>query len=471
MKDGKEIRIFNTMGREMQVFQPIKKGLVKMYCCGPTVYAYAHIGNYRTYLFEDMLRRMFEYNGYKVEHVMNITDVGHLTSDEDFGEDKVEISARKSGKTAWDLVKVYEKAFLDDLKKLNIKTPNFLPRATDHIHEQIEMVKKLEENGFTYKTSDGLYFDVSKLGDYGKLSGQKIEEKQEGARVEVNKEKRNPSDFALWKFTPDGQKRQMEWDSPWGKGFPGWHIECSAMSTRYLGNKFDIHCGGVDHIAVHHENEIAQTEAANGHSGVKYWMHGEFMMVDGKRMGKSEGNAYLISDFEKKGIDPTAYRYLNLGTHYRVQLNFTWESLLAAETALKRLRNKVSTLMKAVDVINVDQINQEMKDKFWEAINNDLNLSEALSYVWELIKSDLSDESKIATIRDFDEVLGLDLLQAPTGSIDSEDIPAELKDLLKKRAEARRNKDFALSDSLRDAIQDIGYMVKDTSEGQILEKK
>lgn len=465
----KKIKLFNSLGRKLEEFVPIKEGEVGLYCCGPTVYAYAHLGNLRTYLFEDILRRTLEYNGLKVHHVMNITDVGHLTGDNlgdaDTGEDKMEKAARREGKDAWQIAKHYTEAFLADLQILNIEMPEVMPKATDHIDEQLAMVKDLEEKGYAYQTSDGIYFDVSKWKDYGKLSGQKLEEKKAGARVELNEDKRNAFDFALWKFSPDGETRQMEWDNPWnGKGFPGWHIECSAMSTKYLGRHFDIHCGGVDHIPVHHENEIAQSEAAHEEKYVNYWLHGEFMMVDGRRMGKSEGNAFLIKDLVAKGFDPLAFRYMNLSTHYRMQLNFTWEGLEGAQTALNRLRNQVLGLLENSSLGKVDD---EFKEKFIQAINNDLNTAEAISIVWEVLKSKLEATDKVATILDFDKVLGLNLDKKPDRQIE---IPAEIEDLLKLREKARLAKDFAESDRLRDEIKKAGFVVKDTAKGQELER-
>lgn len=403
------MKIFNSLGRKLEEFVAIDAKKVGMYCCGPTVYNYAHLGNLRTYLFEDLLRRTLEYNGYTVNHVMNITDVGHLTGDNlgdaNTGEDRMEKASKREGKTAWELAEMYAAVFFDDFKHLNIEMPKIIPKATDHIKEQIEMVEALMRGGYAYEMSDGIYFDVSKWSEYGKLSGQRLEDKRAGARVNIKDEKRNPEDFALWKYTQAGESRQMEWDGPGQrKGFPGWHIECSAMSMKYLGKHFDIHCGGVDHIAVHHENEIAQSESANKQKYVNYWMHGEFMMVDGRRMGKSEGNAYLVSDLVSKGIEPLAFRYLNLGTHYRVQLNFTWEALKAAAISLSRLRNKVKRLGSKIGTVD-----QQFKLKFLEAINNDLNTARALSFAWEVLKSDLNPETKLATIKDFDLVLGLKL--------------------------------------------------------------
>lgn len=470
--DMNRITLFNSLGRKLEEFKPISPDLVKMYCCGPTVYAFATLGNMRTYLFEDTLRRVLEYNGYKVEHVMNITDVGHLTGDNlgdaDSGEDRMEKAAQKEGRTAGEIAEYYTKAFNQDIQTLNIKTPTIEPKATDNIKEQIELIRELEEKGFTYQTSDGIYFDVSKWPGYGKLSGQKLEDKKAGARVDVNEDKRHAFDFALWKFSPKGEKRQMEWDSPWGrKGFPGWHIECSAMSMKYLGDHFDIHCGGIDHIPVHHENEIAQSEAASGKKFVNYWMHGEFMMVDGRRMGKSEGNAYLVNDLIEKGIDPLAFRYLNLGTHYRIQLNFTWEAVKAAETALSRMRRQVEELKSNQEGKRVGEIDQEYRAKFLMAINNDLNTAEALSLVWQIMKSELKPEDKLVTILDFDRVLGLKLADSTKIELN---LDPEIEKLLEQREVARQTKNFGESDRIREQIRLLGFIVKDTEKGQEIER-
>lgn len=460
------IVLFNSLGRKLQNFHSIKPGQVNMYCCGPTVYNFAHLGNLRTYLFEDVLRRTLEMNGYKVNHVMNITDVGHLTGDNlgdaNTGEDKMEKASKREGKTAWQIAEMYTKAFFGDFKLLNIKMPTVTPKATDHIAEQIEMVEKLMTDGYAYKTADGIYFDVSKWAEYGKLSGQKLEDKKAGARIDVNDEKKNPQDFALWKFTPEDEVRQMEWDGPGDrKGFPGWHIECSAMSMKYLGKHFDIHCGGVDHIPIHHENEIAQSEAANHEPYVNVWMHGEFMMVDGRRMGKSEGNAFLVKDLIAKGYDPLAFRYLNLGTHYRIQLNFTWEAIDAAQTALGRLKMQVAKLR------GEGSSDEEYLNRFKACLNNDLNSAEALSVVWEVLKSNVSDEDKLATVKDMDKVLGLNLTTPLNVKLDVSD---EVKKMLDLRAKARTEKNFAESDRLRDQIAALGYGVKDGMNGQELTK-
>ncbi len=456
------LTLWNTTSRSLEEFKPIKKGEVGLYTCGPTVYNPATIANFRTYIFEDVLKRTLELFGNKVHHVMNITDVGHLVGDGDMGEDKVEREAAKTGKSAWDIAKMYEQRFEADAVRLNIQLPQGKdrPHATDYIQEQIDLVKTLEEKGYTYKTSDGIYFDTSKFPAYGNFSGQKMEEKEAGARVEVNDEKKHPADFALWKFslsTSSGSKRQMEWESPWGTGFPGWHVECSAMSRSLLGQPFDIHCGGVDHIPVHHENEIAQSEAAYPDETpmAHYWLHGEFLLVNGGRMGKSEGNAYTVDDLITKGFDPIAYRYYCLGTHYRSKLNFTWEGMEGAQNALHKLRAAVRNLPDAGSDPFVPPV-------FAEAIEEDLNTSKGLAAMWELLGSSVSDEEKARSIRSMDQVLGLGLSEILGKKIEA---PTDVIALAEERFEVRKNKDWAKSDELRDAIKAKGWIVEDTKDG------
>ncbi len=465
------LKLFNTLGRRKQEFRPIRDNEVGLYTCGPTVYDYAHIGNLRTYIFEDILRRVFEYNGYTVKHVMNITDVGHLTGDNvgdaDIGEDRMELSAQRTGKSAWDLAELYTQAFFKDTKRLNILRPHIVCKATDHIPEQIALIKKLAAKGYTYKTSDGIYFDVSKFPGYGELAGQSLEEKEAGARVEVNPEKRHPADFALWKFSPTDKKRQMEWDSPWGVGFPGWHIECSAMSTKYLGQPFDIHCGGVDHIYTHHPNEIAQSEAAEGVKMANFWLHGEFMTVEGRRMGKSEGNAYLLEDLIKRGYEPLAFRYLCLNTHYRVQLNFTWRALEGAQTALERLREHVRNARENRGDSAQGRIIPDARERFLEAINDDLNVPQALGVVWDFVRSPQNPSDKLATLFDCDRVLGLKLSEVRPET----EMPPTVQELLAQREAARKAKNFKEADALREKIAQLGYEVIDTPQGPRLRRR
>lgn len=458
----KEIYLYNTLTRKKQEFKPIKKGEVGLYTCGPTVYDYAHIGNLRTYVFEDILKRVLIYNGYKVKHVMNITDVGHLTGDMDMGEDKLEKGAKREGKSAWDIAEFYTRAFQNDLKKLNIKQDdiNWL-KATDTIKEQIAMVKILEEKGYTYKTSDGVYFDTSQFPKYNKLSHLKLEDLQEGARVEKNEEKKNPTDFALWKFSPIGEKRQMEWESPWGTGFPGWHLECSVMSSMGLGDQLDIHCGGIDHINVHHTNEIAQYEAAYGQPFFNYWLHSAFLNITGgKKMAKSEGNFLTLENaFEKKGIDPLVFRFACLQTHYRKPMEYSEDIMRNAENGFTHLKNQVRELGE-----KTGEINKTYKTKFLEAINDNLNMPLALAVVQELLKSDISDADKLKTVLDFDQVLGLALEVV-------EELSIEVNELIKLRDTARAEKNWEESDRLRDEINQLGYTVEDSPEGQRVYKK
>lgn len=434
-----------------------------LYTCGPTVYNFAHIGNLRTYIFEDILKRVLIYNGYSVRHIMNITDVGHLAGDADMGEDKMEKGAKREGKNAWELAEFYTKAFQSDIKKLNILDPDEWPRATEYIQEQIDLIKILETKGYTYKTSDGIYFDTSRFENYNKLSHLDLETLREGARVEKNDEKKNPTDFALWKFSPAGEKRQMEWGSPWGVGFPGWHIECSAMSAKLLGDNLDIHCGGMDHINVHHTNEIAQSEAATGKKFFNFWMHGAFLNIaGGKKMAKSAENFLTLENaLEKKNISPLTYRFAVLGTHYRKPMEYSEEIIKNAENGYQHLINQVRELGD-----KEGSVNQEFKNKFLEAINDDLNTPQALAVAQELLKSGLSREDKLATILDFDKVLGLGL-DVPG----EENIPDDINELKIAREKARKDKNWEESDRLRDEIEKKGYVVEDGKDGMRIIKK
>lgn len=457
------LKLFNTLSREKEIFKSINEGQVGLYTCGPTVYNYAHMGNMRTYVFEDVLKRVLAYNGYAVNHIMNITDVGHLTGDRDMGEDKIEKESKLENKTATEIAEFYTEVFKKDLKSLNIIYPNIFCKATDNIKEQIEMIKTLEKKGFTYKTSDGIYFDTSKVKEYTKLSHQKLEDLKEGARVEKNEEKKNPTDFALWKFSPVDIKRQMEWESPWGVGFPGWHIECSAMSVKYLGDHFDIHCGGVDFINLHHTNELAQSEAATGKEPwVNYWIHGEFLnLKDGEKMAKSTGNFLTVkSEFIDKNIDPLVYRYATFGVHYRKQMEWNNDIMISATNGYNNLLNKIKILGKKEGIVNA-----ELKERFLSNINDDLNIPKALATVSEIFKYGISNEDKLATIFDFDKVLGLNL-----DNTKEDIIPGEINDLVNERQEARIKKDWAKSDELREKINSLGYEIKDTENGSKISK-
>jgi cysteinyl-tRNA synthetase len=453
-----KLQLYDTYTRTVREFEPLKPPEVGLYTCGPTVYNYAHIGNLRTYIFEDLLRRALALNGYETKHVMNITDVGHLLSDGDLGEDRMEQSARIEGRSAWEIADHYSEAFKNDLERLNILEPHIWCRATDHIQEQIETVKCIEEKGFTYPTEDGIYFDTSKLDDYGYLARLDVEGLLAGMRVRLG-EKRNPTDFALWKFSPEDSDRQMEWESPWGVGFPGWHIECSAMSAKYLGPYFDIHCGGEDHINVHHPNEIAQTQACYGTRLANFWMHGYFLQLESGRMGKSLGNFITVQDLVDQGYDPLAYRYLCLNAHYRSKLTFNLETLDAAVTAFDRLRNMVYRWGAP------GQVDEDWMDRFVAQINDDINVPRGLAVAWDLTRSELPDSVKKATILRFDEVLGLKL-----GEWEPATVPDDVASLVEAREDARAARDWARADSLRDEIAEAGWEVRDTPDGAVVRK-
>lgn len=453
------VKLYNTLTRKKEEFKPLYPGEVGLYTCGPTVYNYAHLGNLRTYIFEDILRRVLVYNGYKVKHVMNVTDVGHLTGDRDMGEDKLEKSAKRENKNAWQLAEFYWTAFREDMAKLNIIEPDIWCKATDNIPEQIELIKQLEIKGFTYRTNDGIYYDTAKFKEYNKLSHLKLDELKEGARVEINKEKKNPIDFALWKFSPKNEKRQMEWASPWGLGFPGWHIECAAMSMKFLGTQLDIHTGGVDHINIHHTNEIAEAEAVTHKKFFNYWLHGAFLNITGgKKMAKSAENFLTVENaLVKHDINPLAFRYAAMQTHYRKPMEYDGKSIKAAEAALNNLYREIKKL-KVTDKL---EINIEFKNKFLTAINNDLNATKALAVVFELLKSDLSAEAKKGTLLDFDKVLGLDFIKIKTEKIK---IPPDVLILADERQKARANKEWARADELRVKIQKMGFLIEDKNE-------
>lgn len=461
-----EIYFYNTLTGKKEQFVPIDKEEVKMYSCGPTVYSYAHIGNFRTYVFVDSLRRTLEYNGYKMRHVMNITDVGHLTSDADTGEDKMEKAARKEGKDPYEIAKFYTEAFMNDMTKLNIEKADIITKATDNIPQMLEMVEEIIKNGYGYETSKGIYFDVSKLDKYPVLSNNSVEGQEAGARIEVDPEKRNPYDFALWIKAPENHI--MKWDSPWGKSYPGWHIECSAMGRRFLGENFDIHTGGVDHIPVHHENEIAQCKGAFGHNPAKFWMHCEFLLVDGGKMSKSLGNVYTISELKEKGIEPLAYKLFCFSSHYRNKLNFTFDGVKAANVALNRLRNGYLAHLNGNDDVTDGVIN-DYETRFHKAINDDLNMPVAVCVLWEAVRNENKSKKLADLILKFDKVLGLDLENSEKYlKIDTEieEIPEEIVKLAEKRRKARANKDFAMSDKLRDEIDAKGYVIKDVKGGE-----
>ncbi len=459
------LRLYNTLTRKKEIFKPIKKDYVGIYSCGPTVYWFQHIGNLRTYIFSDILKRVLLYNDYHVKHVMNVTDVGHLTSDADSGEDKIEKEARKERKKAEDISNYYWKAFREDFKKLNIIEPDIWSKATQHIKEMIEMIKVLEKKGYTYRTSDGIYFDTSKFKDYGKMANIKAEKLIAGKRTEM-REKRNKTDFALWKFSKKEDKRQQEWNSPWGIGFPGWHIECSAMSMKYLGKNFDIHTGGEDHIQIHHTNEIAQSEAYSGKHFVNYWLHGAFLTFKGEKISKSKGGLYTISELEKKGFSPLSFRYMCLTTHYRKPLNFSLKIIEASQHSFKRLKNIILEIKPHRTQRKNKKNILAAKKQFLEIINDDLNIPKAVSFLWEILRDNrLNDAEKYELALDFDRVFGLELREEETI-----EIPKEIKKLIKKREELRKDKKWKEADKIRSKIKKLGYAIDDTDKGARIRK-
>lgn len=470
----KPIYLYNTLTRKKEEFKPIEIGKVGIYCCGPTVYNYAHIGNLRSYFFEDILKRVMLYNGYEVRHIMNITDVGHLVSDSDEGEDKMEKGASREGKTVWEIAEYYTNAFKRDIEEMNILPPTLYCKATDFITEQIDMIKCLEEKGYTYITSDGVYYDTSKFPEYGKLGMLNIEGLQEGKRIGFSEEKRNKTDFALWKFSPINSKRQMEWESPWGKGFPGWHIECSAMSIKFLGKTFDIHCGGVDHIPIHHTNEIAQTEACTGTKFVNYWLHGEFLIEDKGKMSKSSGEFLRLKTLMDRGYSPLDYRYFLLMTHYRKKINFSFANLDSAKNGFLNLKDKIKNILANVDEAKLSKTRENnlssdavnYKEKFHDSINDDLNAGEGLSILWEVLKDkSLLPEEKIFLSQNFDTVIGLKLSDI-IKSTSPKEIPEEILMLAEQRKEAKRRKDFTKADRIRELIKEKGFEILDKKGGE-----
>ena len=465
-----ELQLYNTLTRKKEEFKPLEDNTVRMYSCGPTVYSYAHIGNFRTYVFMDTLRRVLQYNGYKLKHVMNITDVGHLESDADEGEDKMEKAARKENKDPYEIAKYYSDVFFRDMGRLNIQTPEIIAKATDHIPEMLEFVEGLMKNGYAYETSKGIYFDISKLDKYPVLSNRKLDEQIAGARVDVDEEKRSPYDFALWIKAPENHI--MKWESPWGLSYPGWHIECSAMGRKYLGDQFDIHTGGVDHIPTHHENEIAQSKGLTGKIPARFWMHVEFLQVDGGKMSKSLGNTYTLDQLQEKGIEPLAYKLFCFTAHYRTKLNFTFETALSTQTALARLREGFVKHLEGTEKIENEKI-KEYENKFLETINDDLNMPAAMGIVWEIIRNPQKSKQYADLLLEFDKVLGLDLENSKKYLEESKkiEIPKEIQALLEKRKQARQEKNWALSDEIRDSLKEKGYTVKDAKDGSMTIEK
>jgi cysteinyl-tRNA synthetase len=465
------IKLYNTATRKIEEFKPIKPGFVGIYSCGPTVYWNQHLGHLYAYLQWDTLVRFLRYSGFEVKWVMNITDVGHLTSDEDSGEDKMEKGAKREGLTPWQLAEKYIKQFTHSLDLLNIHQPDVLARATEHIQEQIDLIKRIEKNGFTYKTKTGLVFETSKFSDYAKFAKLDLKRQKPGARVEIDLEKKNPWDFLLW--VTNQPNHLMQWESPWGKGFPGWHIECTAMSTKYLGERFDIHTGGIEHIPVHHTNEIAQAYGAFGHQAVNYWLHNSWLVFAGEKMSKSLGsNNILVTDLVEKGFEPLAFRYLVLTSHYRQGINFTWEALKGAQAAYQKLvslvqswqtkkpREKISDY----DLQKIDSFRQSFQEK----ISHDLNWPEGLAVVWKMAKSNLPPYDKFELIISFDEVLGLDLLKKSQLIVE---IPEEIEKMKEEREILRKANRWQEADELRKKIEAKGFVIEDASQGAIIKKK
>ena len=465
------MKLYNTMDRKVEEFVPIEEGKVGMYCCGPTVYNYAHIGNLRTYIFEDILHRTLEEAGYRVKHVMNITDVGHLTGDGDDGEDKLGKRSRETGKSVWDIAAFYTDAFFADEKALNINIPIFVCNATDHIQDMIALIKRLEEKGHTYTAGGNVYFSIDTIDDYGKLAGQKQEDKLSGARIAVDGNKRNPQDFVLWFTNSKFGEQAMMWDSPWGRGYPGWHIECSAMSMKYLGETFDIHCGGIDAIPVHHTNEIAQSEAATGHKWVNYWCHGEFLLNDKGKMSKSSGEFLTLPVLVGHGYNALDYRYFCLGGHYRTQLKFSYEALDHAKSARERLNSMVAELKaKAKPESTISEKAESYKDSFFAALFNDLRCPEALAVMWKMLKDNsITEGEKLSLLYSMDKVLGLDLDKVEAKKEEKVGGEEEWK-LVEERKQAKAEKNYQRADEIRKELEERGYIVKDTPQGPILQK-
>ena len=462
------LKLYNTLTKQKEEFKTLQGNEVRIYTCGPTVYSFAHIGNFRAYVFMDTLRRVLKENGYTLKHVMNITDVGHLESDADEGEDKMEKAARKENKNPYEIATYYTDIFFKDMGRLHIEKPEIIAKATDHISDMLEFVKTLVKNGYAYETSKAIYFDISKLDKYPVLSNRNLEDQIAGARVDIDPEKRNPYDFAVWIKAPENHI--MKWESPWGLSYPGWHLECSAMGRKYLGDEFDIHTGGVDHIPTHHENEIAQSKGCTGHIPAKRWMHVEFLQVDGGKMSKSLGNTYTLDQLQEKGIEPLAYKMFCYTAHYRTKLNFTFESALSTQKALNRLREGYLTHLQSNEKIDEEEI-KEYKQKFIDAVNDDLNMPLAMGIVWEVVRNNKKSKQFADLLLEFDRILGLDLANSKKYLEEQEkvELPKEILELVEQRKIARENKDWTESDRIRDLLKEKGYTVKDTKEGQIIE--
>ena len=461
------MKLYNTLTRKVEEFIPWEEGIVKMYTCGPTVYSFAHIGNLRTYIMEDILEKTLRFLGYDVTRVMNITDVGHLTSDADTGDDKMVKSAKKEHKTVLDIAHFYTDAFFKDTDKLNIKKPDIVSPATDNIDEYIKIISKLLETGYAYKAGGNIYFDTSKLDDYYKLTNHIGEELISGVRdtVEEDENKKNKTDFVLWFTKSKFDDQELKWESPFGKGYPGWHIECSGISLKYLGEHLDIHCGGVDNIFPHHTNEIAQSESYIGHEWCKYWVHGEHLNDATGKMSKSKGHVLTVSFLESEGFNPLSYRFMVLLSHYRKQLTFSFDSLKGSENAYKKLKSKIASLNQDG---NIDENTLETYvTKFKECLESDLNTANTITLLYDLLKENTTDSTKLKVIEEMDKVLSLDLLKKEENNIDE----AYIKEMIEKRNEAKKNKDYHLADSIRDELASMGITLKDTRDGTIYEVK
>lgn len=471
----KTVKLYNTLTRKLENFKPIKAGNVGIYTCGPTVYSFPHIGNMRSNIFADTLSRMFTKAGFKVNHVMNITDVGHLTSDADEGDDKMEVAKKREGIDAWSVAEKYTEVFFKHCDALNIKRPNTICKATDHIQQQIDMVKTLEEKGFTYITSDGVYFDTEEFPEYDEMAKLDVEGLEQGKRVDLG-EKHNKTDFALWKFSSKDEKRDMEWDSPWGKGFPGWHIECSAMASEYLGDHFDIHTGGIDHIPVHHTNEIAQSTCAHGHSPVNYWLHNNFLnMGEAGKMSKSKGDVFTVDVLAEKGFAPLSFRYLCLTAHYRSEIQFSDEAIQGADKALRRLAHHIERFKDITPAENLSDTARAYEIDFLKFICTDLNTAAGLAVMWKMLAArDISNAEKLALLQSFDDVIGVDMMNLPTYFVNddiSDDLKQKVEKLIADREKARAEKDYAKSDAIRDELVAMQIVIEDSSAGTTWYKK
>jgi cysteinyl-tRNA synthetase len=460
-----QFNLYNTMSRKVEQFEPLDRSLVRMYCCGPTVYNFAHIGNLRTYIFEDLLKRSLLVSGFTIKHVMNVTDVGHLTDDADDGEDKMVKASKEKNLDVYTIAKMYTDAFFDDTDALNILRPDIICKATEHIQDMIDLIKRLEQRGHTYTAGGNVYFSIDTFPDYGKMARLKNDQLKAGARIDVDENKKNPRDFVLWFTKSKFENQVMIWPSPWGDGYPGWHIECSAMSMKYLGESFDIHCGGIDHIPVHHTNEIAQSEAATGKPWVKYWVHGEFLLNETGKMSKSKGEFLTLSVLKERGYDPLDYRYFCLGGHYRSQLVFSWDSIDGAKNGRKNLMNQINKLKKETKPAqNLTEKSQEYVNQFFAHFANDLNAPRALATMWATLNDkELKGEQKLAALYEMDRILGLDL--AKEFKEEEVTIPQEILDLVEERRLAKGEKNYSRADKLRDIVEKAGFRLKDTPEG------